>query len=400
MTLLHGVRILSVEQYGAGPFATEYLAALGAEVIKIEQPHEGGEVSRQVGPYFDDRLPETAQSLFFHSLNTGKKSLSLDLRTGDGRAVLRRLAAHSDAVLNNLRGDVPAKLGLTYAALSEANPRIVCAHLSGYGREGPRVKWPGYDYLMQAEAGYFSLTGEPDGPPARMGLSMIDYMTGVVMALGLVSGVLDARRTGTGSDVDVSLFDVALHNLNYLAVWYLNAGAQAERKTRSAHPSLVPCQLYRTADGWIYLMCNKAKFWTALCDRIDRPEWIHDPRYAKFADRLRHRDELTGLIDQALSVRTTGEWMAIFGGAVPASPVLSMSEALDSDYVQDRQRIATLRSVAGEALRIVRNPLSSSKSSDQVPRMAPTFGEHTEEVLLACGFSPQEIARLRADGVT
>ncbi|WP_028601023.1 CaiB/BaiF CoA transferase family protein [Ottowia thiooxydans] len=399
MALLRGVRVLSIEQYGAGPFATEYLAALGAEVIKIEQPGEGGDVSRQVGPHFNPKLPETAQSLFFHSLNTGKKSIALDLRSERGRGVFKRLVAKSDAVLNNLRGDVPAKLGITYADLSSANPKIVCAHLSGYGREGPRAKWPGYDYLMQAEAGYFSLTGEPDGPPSRMGLSMIDYMTGVVMSLGLVSGVLNARSSGTGSDVDVSLFDVALHNLNYLAAWYLNAGATTHRQARSAHPSLVPCQLYKTADGWIYLMCNKEKFWLSLCACIGHPEWAKDPRYLDFPARWEHRDELTERLDEVLSVRTTGEWMEIFGGQVPASPVLSMDDALESEYVHDRQRIMTVRSGDGEEVRLVRNPLSSSKSDDEPKQMAPTLGENTGDVLLECGFDPEEIALLRADGV-
>lgn len=399
MALLKGVRVLSIEQYGAGPFATEYLAALGAEVIKIEQPGEGGDVSRQVGPYFNSELPDTARSLFFQSLNTGKKSMALDMRSTRGREVLRRLAAKSDAVLNNLRGDVPAKLGLTYASLCDVNPKIVCAHLSGYGREGTRAKWPGYDYLMQAEAGYFTLTGEPDGPPARMGLSMIDYMTGVVMALGLVSGVLDARRTGVGSDVDVSLFDVALHNLNYLGSWYLNAGAATGRQPRSAHPSMVPCQLYRTADGWIYLMCNKEKFWAALCACIERPDLAEDPRYQSFPKRLEHREELTIILDEALSARTTAQWMSIFGGSVPASPVLSINDALDSDYVHEKGRIATVGAELGGNVRLIRNPLSSSKSDGEALRMSPVLGEHTHEMLVDCGFDADEIARLRADGI-
>ncbi|MGB3068712.1 MAG: CoA transferase [Ottowia sp.] len=398
MSLLEGVRILSVEQYGAGPFGTAYLAAMGAEVIKIEQPEEGGDVARHVGPYFDRQLPDSNQSFFFHSLNAGKKSVGLNLREPRGREVLRRLAAHSDAVLNNMRGDVPEKLGLTYAQLAEANPRLVCAHLSGYGRQGERAHWPGYDYLMQAEAGYFSLTGEPDGPPSRMGLSMIDYMTGVVMALALVSGVMDARRTGQGSDVDVSLFDVALHNLNYLGSWYLNAGAQTRREPRSAHPSLVPCQLYRTADGWIYLMCNKEKFWGELCKCIGRPEWASDPRYARFDNRLQHRDELTVLLDGVLSTRTTAEWMVDFGGKVPASPVLSMQQALDSEFAQGDGRIETLRDGSGRGVRLLRNPVRSSKPC-AAPGMAPRYGEHTDGVLAACGFNAEEISALRADGI-
>ena len=251
---------------------------------------------------------------------------------------------------------------------------------------------------MQAEAGYFSLTGEPDGPPARMGLSMIDYMTGVVMSLGLVSGILDARRTGTGSDVDASLFDVATHNLNYLASWYLNAGAPAGRAPRSAHPSLVPCQLYRTADGWIYLMCNKEKFWGALCKRIGRAEWIDDPRYVNFAARLAHREELTQLLDDALSTRTTAQWMADFGGAVPAAPVLSMADALESDFVRDSGSISTLQGPTGPPIRLMRNPLRSSKPAAE-PQIAPACGQDSDDILSACGYSAADIAALRADGI-
>jgi crotonobetainyl-CoA:carnitine CoA-transferase CaiB-like acyl-CoA transferase len=167
------------------------------------------------------------------------------------------LAARADGLMNNLRGDLPGKLGLTYQALAPANPRIVCAHLSAYGRSGSRADWPGYDYLMQAETGYLSLTGEPDGPPARMGLSIVDLMTGLFAAFALVSGVLEARTTGTGRDLDVSLFDCALQNLSYLATWYLNGRHVQGREPRSAHPSLVPSQLYRTRDGFIFICATR-----------------------------------------------------------------------------------------------------------------------------------------------
>ena len=184
MPPLSGLRVIAVEVYGAGPFGTAHLADLGAEVIKIEQ-REGGDVSRAVGPYF---LGE-GDSHFFQSLNRNKKSLTLDLKQPRGQEVLHRLAATADGLMGNLRGDQPEKLGLTYQGLSKANPKIVCAHLSAYGRDGARKGWPGYDYLMQGEAGYLSLTGEPDGPPARMGLSVVDYSTGTTCALALLAGL-------------------------------------------------------------------------------------------------------------------------------------------------------------------------------------------------------------------
>ncbi|MDE2008229.1 MAG: CoA transferase, partial [Rhodospirillales bacterium] len=212
MLPLAGVRVIAVEQYGAGPFGSMQLADMGAEVIKIENPAEGGDVSRGVGPYY----PAEGDSDFFQAFNRNKRSVTLNLRAPGAKQVLADLAASADAVLDNLRGDQPARLGVTYEALKHANPRIVCAHLSAYGREGSRAHWPGYDYLMQAEAGYLSLTGEPDGPPARFGLSIVDMMAGVYAAMALLGGVVAARASGTGRDVDVSLFDTALANLNYL----------------------------------------------------------------------------------------------------------------------------------------------------------------------------------------
>jgi crotonobetainyl-CoA:carnitine CoA-transferase CaiB-like acyl-CoA transferase len=251
---LSGLRVIAVEQYGAGPYGSMQLADLGAEVIKIENPADGGDMSRHVGPFFFGDGERSDDSQFFHRFNRNKKSITLDLKKPQAGQVLHRLAANADALIDNLRGDLPAKLGLTYAALAPANPKIVCAHLSAYGRNGSRGHWPGYDYLMQAEAGYLSLTGDPDGPPARMGLSIVDLMTGLFAAFALVSGVLAARESGEGRDLDVSLFDTAVQNLAYLATWYLNAGHVQGREPRSGHPALVPSQLYRTRDGFIFIM--------------------------------------------------------------------------------------------------------------------------------------------------
>jgi crotonobetainyl-CoA:carnitine CoA-transferase CaiB-like acyl-CoA transferase len=396
--MLEGVRILAVEQYGAGPFGTLFLADLGAEVIKIENKADGGDISRVVGPHFHAGLPETARSVFYQGLNRSKKSVTLDLAAPAGRAVFQRLVTRADAVASNLRGDVPAKLGITYAQLAAANPKIVCAHLTGYGREGSRASWPGYDYLMQAEAGYFHLTGEPDSAPARFGLSLVDLMTGVALAAGLLAALHAAKRDGQGRDVDVSLFDLALANLNYIGHWYLNAGAATGRIPRSAHAAITPCQSYRTRDGWIYLMCNKEKFWAALCRRIGRPEWIEDARFRRFPDRLQHRDLLTGLIDEALQGRTTEEWLAAFAGAVPAAPIYDVTQALENPWVKGSARIESIPVEGGAPLALLTNPLRG-EGLPLAGRPAPALGADTEAVLAEAGFSREEIDRLRAEGV-
>ena len=390
MLPLNGVRVLAVEQYGAGPFGTMFLADLGAEVIKIENPHDGGDMSRAVGPHFF----APGDSEFFHSFNRNKKSLTLDLGRPEGLAVLHDLARTADALASNLRGDVPAKLGLVYDRLKEYNPKIVCAHLSAYGRSGPRADWPGFDYLMQAEAGYFSLTGEPGAPPARFGLSIVDLMTGLGLAYALLAALTAARATGAGRDIDVSLFDMALHNTAYLATWYLNEGVVTGRLPRSAHPALTPCQLYRTRDGWIYLMCNKEKFWPALCAKLGRPEWIEDARFRMFPDRLKHRDLLTGLIDGELEQRTTCEWLALFAGAVPAAPIHDLAQALENPFVTEHGRLQTLPYPEKGSYRMVAPPVKCA-GEESPARPAPALGEHTEPLLRALGYDDARIRALR-----
>ena len=385
---LHEVRIIAVEQYGAGPYGSMQLADLGAEIIKIENPTDGGDMSRRVGPFFVG----DNDSLFFQSFNRNKRSVTLDLKHPQSREVLHRLAARADGLLDNLRGDLPDKLGLTYKSLASANPRIVCAHLSAYGRSGSRAAWPGYDYLMQAEAGYLSLTGEPDGPPSRFGLSVVDLMTGLFAAFAMVSGVLAARASGVGRDLDVSLFDAALQNLNYLATWYLNAGHNQGREPRSGHPSLVPSQLYRTRDGFILIMCNKEKFWPILCERLGHEEWGNDPRFRTFSERLAHRALITEMLDGALSARTTAEWLAHFAGQVPAAPVNDIRAALDNPFVAER---GFIRDFAG--VRMVATPIATGEALPH--SAAPALGADTDAVLREAGFSDADIAGLREEGV-
>jgi crotonobetainyl-CoA:carnitine CoA-transferase CaiB-like acyl-CoA transferase len=391
---LCGIRIVSVEQYGAGPWGTSYFSDLGAEVIKIENPAENGEVGRHVGPHFFG----PGDSQFFQTFNRNKKSIGLDLKHPRGQQVLHALVRTADGVFDNLRGDLPGKLGVTYDALKQVKPDIVCAHLSAYGRDGSRAAWPGYDYLMQAEAGHMSVTGEPDGPPARYGLSIVDLMTGLAAAFALLAGITRARATGIGGDVDVSLFDVAMHNLNYPGTWYLNAGDVTTRLPRGTHPSLTPSQLYRTRDGWIFIMCNKEKFWRVLAEMIGKPEWADDPEFATYAARLRNRDRLTRMLDEVLMARDTVDWLEHFSGRVPAAPVNDIAQALENPFVNERDGIQDYRYADGRAARMVACPIRVA-GSVLPTRAAPALGADTSTLLEEVGYDASEVAELKRMGV-
>lgn len=395
---LQGLRILSAEQYGAGPYGSMLLADLGAEVIKIENPHDGGDVSRRTGPFFLGDDPDRPDSQFFQSFNRNKKSLTLDLKSAAGQAVLHRLVPTCDAVMNNLRGDQPGKLGLTYAALGPLRASLVCVHLSAYGRDNERATWPGYDYLMQAEAGFLHLTGEPDGPPSRMGLSIVDYMTGMTTATALLAGVLGASRSGRGCDLDISLFDVALAQLTYPATWYLNAGHVVQRMPRSAHPSAVPCELVRSADGWLFVMCMIPKFWEALARGVGRPEWLADPRFATAATRREHRAALGALLDEAMGRQTSAHWLAQLAGQLPVAPVLDVPQALDNPFVQRVGMVQALPHPDAPDQRVLANPVRVD--GQRLPgRACSALGADSDSLLAAAGYSAEDILQLRAQGV-
>ncbi|NMP32029.1 CoA transferase [Thalassotalea sp. M1531] len=386
---LKGIRIIAVEQYGAGPYGSMYLADMGAEVIKIENPKIGGDVSRQTGPFF---LGEN-DSYFFQTFNLNKKSITLNLKSEEGRAVFEKLVKTADAVTNNLRGDQPEKLGITYEALKHINPKIVCGHLSAYGRDNDRASWPGYDYLMQAEAGLMSLTGEPGQAPARFGVSMVDFMTGAVASLGLTAALLGAHRSGVGSDVDVSLFDVALHQLSYPATWYLNQGHVVERVARSAHPATVPCQLYKTQDSFVFLMAMTDKFWQVLMDILD-DEVLKAQRFAKVADRRENRDLLTQEIDRVLGKHPTAYWLEVLKGKIPCAPVYDLPQAMNNPYIRDTGMVQKVPHPHNADMEILANPIKVN-GQRLVGKASVTMGENTQELLSELGYDEQAIAGLK-----
>ncbi|ATW02838.1 CoA transferase [Sphingorhabdus sp. YGSMI21] len=390
---LKGFRVLSAEQYGAGPYGTMFLAQLGADVIKIEPPR-GGDTARHVGPHW---LREQ-ESLYFQSFNLNKRSLTLDLRSDEGIEILHKLVGNSHVMANNLRGDVPAKIGLDYEALKTVNPAIVCAHVSAYGRDNERAKWPGYDYLMQAEAGFCALTGEPDGPPVRFGLSMVDFMSGTQMAVGLLAALLDAQRSGEGCDVDVDLLSAAIHQTSYPALWYMNEGDVTTRAPRGAHPSATPSQMFKAADGWMFVMAQLPKFWTILCERIGQQALMTDPRFDTPANRLTNRTELSAVLDGIFSTRPIAHWMELLQGEMPVSPVYELDQALDNPWLETIGMRDTISHPDKPEMDVLSSPIKLN--GQRLPnRAGPLLGADNDSILGEIGYDPDAIAALRAGGV-
>ena len=395
MTLpLDGIRILAIEQYGAGPFGSSHLADLGAEVIKIEDPATGGDVGRTVPPY-----AENEDSLFFEAFNRGKKSISLDLSNAAGRHVFEDLVKVSDAVYSNMRGDVPAKMRITYEHLGQLNPRIVCCSLSGYGMTGPRRNDPGYDYVVQGLTGWMDLTGEPDGPPTKSGLSIVDFATGYVAALALVCGVLSAKKDGVGTDCDVSLFDTAMAMLSYPGVWHLNAGFEPRRTHHSAHPSIVPFQAFQAANGWLVVAAPKEKFWQRFTVAIGRPELAGDPRFATLSARQQNAPELVAILEELMVTRPVGEWVAkLRDAAVPCGEVRSVAEAFEDPHVAARGLILNADHPRYGTVRTIASPVRVG-NQQAAPVRAPRRGEHTDSVLTeALGYDGPAMAAAQAAG--
>lgn len=395
MLPLSDVRILALEQYGAGPFGSVHLAELGAEVIKIEDPGSGGDVGRRIPPH-----DGAGDSLFFETFNHNKRSVGLDLTTPAGRDVFERLVRHCDVVYSNLRGDVPGKLGLLYADLSHINPRIVCCSLSAFGMSGPDAHEPGYDYMLQGLAGWMWLTGEPGSPPAKTGLSLVDFASGYAAATSILAAVHAARRDGHGMDCDLALYDVAMNLLTYVATWQLSADVTTERIASSAHPTLVPFQNFATSDGWIVVACAKEKFWSRLLDVIDAPHLRDDPRFHDFPARAANRDELSPILEKIFRQDTQASWIEKLRAAgVPVSPVHDLVGALRDPLVQDRDLVLSYPHERLGPVQLIRSAVDAGGHREPAAP-APGLGADSQEVLRDIGgFSDDEIDALERAGV-
>jgi len=366
---LAGIRVLEVGHILAGPFGGMLLADLGADVIKIEPI--AGDLSRQVGSRSVDE-----HNVYFASLNRNKRSVHIDFTTADGQAELGALAATAHALLVNLRPSAIRKLGLDYESLRRFNPKIVCVALTGYGLDGPAAEWPAFDYVIQASTGVAAMTGEPDGPPDLAGYSAVDNSSGIMAALGLVAKVLE----GKGGQVDISLFDVMLSQLNYKAAAYLNGGEVPTRQKLGAHTFYVPAQLFETASGYIALFVTHDEFWRRLCGEIGQPDWADDARFATMQARFEHRDDLLDALAAELRQAPAADWVARLRPlGIAVGEVVNLADALDGELARGRGMVVSVDTPEGP-LRMVGNPIRSTDARQKY-RLPPRLHEHTDDVL-------------------
>ena len=392
-TPLTGTTVLDVTTSIAGPYCAQILAALGADVIKVERPDTGDD-GRAWGPPFWN-----GEGTMFLSANAGKRSLGLSLRDPRGRDALLRLVDGADVFLQSLRPGLADELGLGHEALRARNPRLVYCSVGAYGHVGPLKDEPGYDALMQAAGGLISMTGEPDRPGVRVGSSLIDQGTGTWAALGILSALLERARTGEGSVVDVSLYETALGYIGYHLVGYLADGTVPHGQG-TRFPMVAPYQVFPTRDGALMIAGGNDRLFAAICAVLGLPNLVDDPRFGTNRDRVAHRDELCSILEIPLRERDSDEWQRLLSEAgVPAAPVADVADVVRSPQTEALGMLQPLPHPSIPDLELTALPVSFDGERALHRSGPPAVGEHSAEILRAVGYSPEEIAALAAEGV-
>lgn len=390
---LAGVRVLDLSRVLAGPWCTQTLADLGAEVWKVEAPGSGDDTRGWTPPDL------SGESTYFMCANRSKRSIAINLRDPQGQALARRLAQHADILVENYRTGALRRYGLDYQTLSTVNPALIYCSISGYGRIGPRAAEPGYDFVIQAESGLMSITGDPDGEPMKLGVAITDLVTGMNAVQAILAALIARGRTGQGQLIDLALLDGAIALLANVGTGYLVAGRPASRYG-NAHPTVVPYQIFRTADGSFALAVGNDAQFAALCKALGRPQLAEDPRYCTNRQRALNRGTLVPLLQDIFLQRDTTQWLSIIRAAgVPAGEVRSVAQALEAPEVQARGMIAEVNDPIHGCLRLLGSPLKLRGTAPRQPAPPPRLGEHTDEILQqVLGCSAAEIAAWRAAG--
>ena len=404
---LDGLKVLDLSRVLAGPWCTQILADLGADVVKIERPGVGDD-TRGWGPPFlqDADGNDTDQATYFTACNRNKRSVTVDMATPEGQALLQQMAAQSDIVVENFKTGGLKQYGLDHESLRAANPRLIYCSVTGFGHDGPHAQRAGYDLMIQATSGMMSITGRPDevpgGGPLRVGVALTDLFTGVYASTAILAAIEVRHRTGEGQHIDMALLDVGMAILANQASAFLNAGVVPQRQGNS-HPSLAPYQDFQTQDGSMLLAIGNNGQFARFCEAAGHAEWAADPRFASNTLRVTHREVLIPQMQAVTRTRSTADWIALLEDkAVPCGPINNIAQAFDDEQVKARGLAVTLPRDAGDGIASitgVASPLRLSATPPVLRHAPPALGQHTDEVLAEFGLDAKKIAALRAGGV-
>ena len=401
---LSHIRVLDLTRVLAGPWCAQNLADLGADVIKVERPKKGDD-SRAFGPPWvkDESGKETTESAYFMCANRGKRSITIDVSKAAGQAIVRELAEHADVVLENYKTGDLDRYGLGYKDLREINPAIIYCSVTGFGQTGPYREKPGYDFMVQGMGGFMSVTGERDNKPGggaqRAGVPIVDIMTGMYATIAVCAALAHRAETGVGQHIDMALLDTQVAILANQGGNFLATGVPPGR-LGNTHPNIVPYQSVKTKDGAVILACGNDNLFNRLCQEADAVHLSKDPRFATNAARVTNRDALDELLEPIMMKRTTAEWVkALEVAGVPCGPINNLKEVFEDPQVQARgMKIEMQHKTAGK-VPLIRGPMRFSETPVEHKLPPPTLGQHTDEVLTILGMSPEEIAKLKADGI-
>lgn len=391
---LSGTTVLDLTRVLAGPYGTMIMGDFGAEIIKIEQPGRGDD-TRRWGPPFDKH----GESAYYQSVNRNKRSVTLNLKTAQGRDVLRDLARQADVLVENFKVGTMARLGLGYETLRELNPGLIYCAITGYGQDGPYAERPGYDTVIQAQGGLMSITGPAVGDPFKVGVAIVDITAGLYAVISILAALQHRQRSGEGQFIDIALFDAQLSWLANVAGSYLMTG-ETPGRYGNAHATIVPYQVFTTADGRMMVAVGNDRQFAALCHVVGRPAWAEDERFESNAARVEQRETLVDLLQQRFATRPTQEWIeALLDAGVPCSPVNDVPAALENEQSKARNMVQTVTGAHGSELRLVGPAPKLSATPPSIRTPPPSLGQHTEAVLREkLGYDAERIGQLRVVG--
>lgn len=401
---LDGVRVLDLSRVLAGPWCTQTLADLGADVIKVERPGSGDDTRGWGPPFLKDRDGhDTAEAAYYLGANRNKRSITIDIARPEGQDLVRRLADTCDVMIENFKVGDMARYGLDAASMRATRPQLIYCSVTGYGQTGPYRDRAGYDYAIQGLGGLMSVTGErddrPGGGPQKVGVAVADLFTGMYATVGILAALRHRERCGEGQVVDMALLDTQVAMLANLGANYL-VTRQPPKRAGNAHQNIVPYQVFEVADGHLILAVGNDGQFERFCAVAGRPELPQDPRFAKNADRVRHRDTLVPLLAEVLRTRTRADWLAALEAArVPCGPINDLGDVFADPQVRSRAMTTTVEHPLAGPLELVSSPIKLSGTPVAVRRPPPLLGEHTEEVLAEIGLDAAAVRALRAQGV-